>query len=539
MEAYDQFRVSDYLQDGQYLKPGEGPIVLILGYYGNAGGSAPVAAGNSGSWYGAPQQPSSYGGGSSRYDSGAYGSGGTYGGSGNPSFGTSLKQLDFSAVELVPFEKDFYIEHPDVSKRPESDAAAWRASKQIVVVGQGVPKPVLTFEEASMPQYILSEVMKQGFDRPTPIQSQGWPMALKGKNMVGISATGSGKTLAFLLPAMIHINAQQYLKPGEGPIVLILAPTRELAVQIKEECDKFGGSSDVKNTVVYGGVPKSRQVRDLRSGIEIVIATPGRLIDHLEQGNTNLKRVTYLVLDEADRMLDMGFEPQLRKIVSQIRPDRQVLMWSATWPKEVQNLARDYLHEFYQVTVGSLDLTGNKDVTQLIEVCRDEDKYKKLLQHLRETLTPKDRVLVFVETKKGCDMLTRSLRIDGFQSRSMHGDKTQQERDLALKEFKDCVSPLLVATDVAARGLDVDDIRMVVNFDFAKNMEDYVHRIGRTGRAGRKGTAVSFFVSAKDGRIARELIEILERTNQFVPGELRTVQTFSTGKGGKGGGRRF
>jgi len=448
-----------------------------------------------------------------------------------------LKQVDFSAVDLVPFEKDFYIEHPDVSKRPESEAAQWRASKQIVVVGQGVPKPVLTFEEASMPQYILSEVLKQGFERPTPIQSQGWPMALKGKNMVGISATGSGKTLAFLLPAMIHINAQQYLKPGEGPIVLVLAPTRELAVQIKEECDKFGASSDVKNTVVYGGVPKSRQVRDLRSGVEIVIATPGRLIDHLEQGNTNLKRVTYLVLDEADRMLDMGFEPQLRRIVSQIRPDRQVLMWSATWPKEVQNLARDYLHEFYQVTVGSLDLTGNKDVTQLIEVCKDEEKYKKLLQHLRETLSPKDRVLVFVETKKGCDMLTRSLRIDGFQSRSMHGDKTQQERDIALKEFKECNSPLLVATDVAARGLDVDDIRMVVNFDFAKNMEDYVHRIGRTGRAGRKGTAVSFFVPAKDGRIARELIEILERTNQFVPSELRSCQNLSFGKGGKGGVR--
>lgn len=193
---------------GNWPAAGSGIGGAAGGYYGNAGGSAPVAAGNSGSWYGAPQQPLSYGGGSSRYDSAAYGGGGSYGGSGNPSFGTSLKQLDFSTVDLVPFEKDFYIEHPDVSKRPESDAAAWRASKQIVVVGQGVPKPVLTFEEASMPQYILSEVMKQGFDRPTPIQSQGWPMALKGKNMVGISATGSGKTLAFLLPAMIHINAQ-------------------------------------------------------------------------------------------------------------------------------------------------------------------------------------------------------------------------------------------------------------------------------------------------------------------------------------------
>ncbi len=187
-------------------------------------------------------------------------------------------------------------------------------------------------------------------------------------------------------------------------------------------------------------------MRSLREGVEIVIATPGRLIDHLEQGNTNLKRVTYLVLDEADRMLDMGFEPQLRKIVSQIRPDRQVLMWSATWPKEVQNLARDYLSDFYQVTVGSLDLAGNKDVTQMIDVCSDQDKYRNLLRYLRENLTSKDRVLVFVETKKGCDMLTRSLRMDGFQARAMHGDKSQEERDWVLREFKSCQATLLVAT---------------------------------------------------------------------------------------------
>lgn len=329
------------------------------------------------------------------------------------------------------------------------------------------------------------------------------------------------------------------MKPGEGPIVLILAPTRELAVQIKEECDKFGGSSDIKNTVVYGGVPKSRQVRDLRSGVEIVIATPGRLIDHLEQGNTNLKRVTYLVLDEADRMLDMGFEPQLRKICSQIRPDRQVLMWSATWPKEVQQLAKDYLQEFYQVTVGSLDLAGNKDVTQLAEVTTDQDKYRNLIRYLRENLTNKDRVLVFVETKKGCDMLTRSLRMDGFQARAMHGDKSQEERDWVLKEFKSRQSTLLVATDVAARGLDVDDIRMVVNFDFPNDMETYIHRIGRTGRAGKKGTAVSFLVAQKNGRLAKELIEILERTQQNIPSELHALSSFSgAGRGGGGRGRR-
>merc|ERR1712176_439317 len=304
----------------------------------------------------------------------------------------------------------------------------------------------------------------------------------------------------------------------------------------KEECDKFGRSSDIKNTVVYGGVPKSRQIRDLQNGIEIVIATPGRLIDHLDQGNTNLKRVTYLVLDEADRMLDMGFEPQLRKIVSQIRPDRQVLMWSATWPKEIQNLARDYLDEYYQVTVGSLDLTANKDVTQIIEVCSDPDKYRSLLRYLRENLTQKDRVLVFVETKKGCDMLTRSLRMDGFQARAMHGDKSQEERDWVLKEFKSCQSTLLVATDVAARGLDIDDIKMVVNFDFPNDLESYVHRIGRTGRAGKKGVAVSFFVAEKNGRMAKEIIEILSRTNQNIPSELH--QAAATNRGGGGGGRR-
>ena len=215
-----------------------------------------------------------------------------------------------------------------------------------------------------------------------------------------------------------------------------------MALQIKEECDKFGRSSDIKNTVVYGGVKKHTQIRSLKSGVEILIATPGRLIDHLSENNTNPRRVTYLVMDEADRMLDMGFEPQLRKICSQIRPDRQVLMWSATWPKEVQTLANDYLKEYCQVTVGSLDLTGNKNITQIIEVCTDQDKYRNLLRILKENYSDRDRVLVFVETKKGCDMLTRSLRADGYQARAMHGDKSQEERDWTLKEFKSLKSTL-------------------------------------------------------------------------------------------------
>ena len=217
-------------------------------------------------------------------------------------------------------------------------------------------------------------------------------------------------------------------------------------------------------------------------------------------------------------------------------------MWSATWPKEVQALANDYLQDYYQVTVGSLDLSANKDVTQVIEVCTDADKYRNLLRYLRENWSPKDRVLVFVETKKGCDMLTRSLRADGFQARAMHGDKSQEERDWTLREFKNMQSTLLIATDVAARGLDVEDIRIVVNFDFPKTMEDYVHRVGRTGRAGKKGFAVSCFVPEKNGRLARELIEILNRSAQTIPAQLQALASFSSsrGRGGRGrGGRRY
>jgi ATP-dependent RNA helicase DDX5/DBP2 len=220
----------------------------------------------------------------------------------------------------------------------------------------------------------MNEVKAQGFSAPTAIQSQGWPMALSGRDVVGIAETGSGKTLTYCLPAIVHINAQPLLAPGDGPIVLVLAPTRELAVQIQQEVAKFGKSSRIRNTCVYGGVPKGPQVRDLARGVEVLIATPGRLIDMLESGKTNLRRVTYLVLDEADRMLDMGFEPQIRKILSQIRPDRQTCMWSATWPKEVRQLASDFQNDFIQVNIGSLELSANHNIQQIVEIMMDYDK---------------------------------------------------------------------------------------------------------------------------------------------------------------------
>ncbi|CAM9104319.1 unnamed protein product [Discosporangium mesarthrocarpum] len=255
----------------------------------------------------------------------------------------------------------------------------------------------------------------------------------------------------------------------------------------------------------------------------------------LESQKTNLRRVTYLVLDEADRMLDMGFEPQIRKIVSQIRPDRQTLMWSATWPKEVQALARDFLHNYYQVTVGSLELAANKDIKQYIECIEDFNKYRSLLKFMQEH-NNNGRVLVFVETKKGCDALTRSLRQDGFQARCIHGDKSQEERDFVLKDFKEGRFLVLVATDVAARGLDVKDIRMVINFDFPNNMEDYIHRIGRCGRAGAKGTAVSFF-GTKNAKNARELIKILDESGNNIPPDLNKMMMMGGGGGGRGSSR--
>eukprot|EP00981_Chlorochromonas_danica_P008483 scaffold2205_cov183-Ochromonas_danica.AAC.8 len=504
---------------------------------------------------------------------GGGGGGGDRGGNGSSRFasdglGANLRTINWDLSKLPVFEKNFYIEHPDVRSRSDGDAEHWRSQHHITVIGRGVPKPVMTFEEASMPEYVLREVLKQA----TPIQSQGWPMALLGRDMIGISKTGSGKTLAFLLPAMIHINAQRsvpscdgtastsslavsvaagrrcnplvstanlfsshyvqpYLQPGDGPIVLILAPTRELAVQIKAECDKFGASSEIKNTVVYGGVPKHTQTRDLRQGMEIVIATPGRLIDHLEAGVTNLRRVTYLVLDEADRMLDMGFEPQMRKIVSQIRPDRQTLMWSATWPKAVQALARDFLQDPYQVSVGSMELRANDAIKQVIEVVGDYDKFPRLTSHLR-AVERTAKILIFVETKRGCDQLTRSLRGQGLDARAIHGDKQQHERDHALREFKEGYVPILVATDVAARGLDIKDIQVVVNFDMAGTIEDYIHRIGRTGRAGAKGLAITFFTE-KHQRLARELIDILREAKQEIPSQLQGM----VGGGGRGGGK--
>ena len=238
--------------------------------------------------------------------------------------------------------------------------------------------PIVNFTEGGFPEYLMSTIQQEQFVEPTPIQAQGWPIALSGHNLVAIAKTGSGKTLGYLLPAIVHTMSQDYLQRGDGPIVLVLAPTRELAQQIQAQAIKFGQPCKLKISCLFGGAPKGRQIGELERGAEICVATPGRLIDILEMGKTNFRRCTYVVLDEADRMLDMGFEPQIRKILGQIRPDRQMLMWSATWPKEVRKLACDFMdgNDFYHINIGSQSLSANHNITQIIDIVQVKFLFK-------------------------------------------------------------------------------------------------------------------------------------------------------------------
>lgn len=407
---------------------------------------------------------SSKGGGSS-FDGGhGFGGGDRMGG-----LGRNLRDINWKSESgLSTVVKNFYQEHEAVARWPDHEVAEYRRTQDMTVTvphqTPPAPKPIRVFHEANFPDYVMESIQKAGFATPSLIQQQGWPVALSGRDMIGIAETGSGKTLSFLLPGIVHINAQAPLQRGDGPISLVLAPTRELAMQINVECGKFcnTGPRAIRHTTVYGGVPKGPQIRDLRDGCHVVVATPGRLIDLLEMQSTNLRRVTYLCLDEADRMLDMGFEDQVRKICSQIRPDRQTLLWSATWPKSVESLARDLCREApVHITVGSMDLKANHRIKQKCEFFRGyntaQEKRGRLNNILKELMAQgqSQKVIIFCETKRGCDELTRDMRISGIPALSIHGDKSQQERDWVLSEFRAGRQPILLATDVAARGLDV------------------------------------------------------------------------------------
>ncbi|NWV63108.1 DDX3X helicase, partial [Malurus elegans] len=431
----------------------------------------------------------------------------------------------------------------------------------VEATGNNCPPHIESFSDVDMGEIIMGNIELTRYTRPTPVQKHAIPIIKEKRDLMACAQTGSGKTAAFLLPilsqiyadgpgdalramkASIHIPSPgkengRYGRRKQYPISLVLAPTRELAVQIYEEARKFAYRSRVRPCVVYGGADIGQQIRDLERGCHLLVATPGRLVDMMERGKIGLDFCKYLVLDEADRMLDMGFEPQIRRIVEQdtMPPKgvRHTMMFSATFPKEIQMLARDFLDEYIFLAVGRVGSTS-ENITQKVVWVEEPDKRSFLLDLLNAT--GKDSLtLVFVETKKGADALEDFLYHEGYACTSIHGDRSQRDREEALHQFRSGKSPILVATAVAARGLDISNVKHVINFDLPSDIEEYVHRIGRTGRVGNLGLATSFF-NERNINITKDLLDLLVEAKQEVPSWLENMAYEQHHKGGGSRGR--
>ncbi|CAI6363386.1 unnamed protein product [Macrosiphum euphorbiae] len=460
---------------------------------------------------------------------------------------------------LPPIVKNFYKEHPEVTRMTDQEVEDFRMSKNNIMIKyieennvKPIPKPVMKFSHAfeDYPE-ILEEIQKQKFEIPSPVQCQTWPVIMSGHDLIAIAQTGTGKTLAFLLPAFIHIDFQPTPRSErKGPSILVLAPTRELVLQIESEVKKYSYKG-IKAMSIYGGASSGKQKEVLRKGVEIVIATPGRLNDFVGSGAIDLSDVTFLILDEADRMLDLGFEPQIRVSLLRVRPDRQTIMTSATWPPGVKRLAKSYTTNPIQVMVGSLDLTTVNTVKQDILIMDEEEK-EVWLDDFLKNCSADDKIIIFVNRKVTVDQLSSDLCMKGYIVESIHGGREQSDREQALESLRNGEVNILIATDVASRGIDINDITVVINYDFTKDIEEYVHRVGRTGRAGKTGLAISL-MTRRDWGKAKELVEVMEKSGQDVPPELQEMASRYEAKkerdraeggdrpfrGGRGGGRGF
>lgn len=410
--------------------------------------------------------------------------------------------------------------------------------------GDDVPDPVDTYTIDTIGEDLYRNAQLCGYTRPTPVQKYSIPIGTAGRDLMACAQTGSGKTAGFLFPIIMTMIRNGGSEPPPSgarrrvyPEALVLAPTRELASQIHEEAKRFSYGTGIATVCVYGGAEVRDQIRQIDRGCDLLIATPGRLVDLIERGRLAMDIVKFLVLDEADRMLDLGFEPQIRRIVEEEGMprgnDRQTMMFSATFPPNIQKLASDFLREYVFLTVGRVG-SASKDVTQTVEFAEENEKQEMLMKFL---LTIEEGlILIFVETKRNADYLEDILCGRGFPACSIHGDKSQREREDALRSFKTGLTPVMVATDVASRGLDIPNVTQVINYDLPSNIDDYVHRIGRTGRAGNTGNALAF-INEKNSNIARELCELLEEGGQETPEWLRKMCAFGR-SGGGGGGRR-
>ncbi|KAI4695732.1 pre-mRNA processing RNA-helicase [Alternaria sp. BMP 2799] len=440
--------------------------------------------------------------------------------------------VNHDKVEYEPFRKDFYTEPSEVAQMTPEEVADLRHELDgIKVKPDDVPRPVTKWAQMGLLQATMDVFTKIGYERPTGIQSQGVPAILSGRDLIGVAKTGSGKTLAFGIPMIRHVLDQRPLKPTDGPIGLILAPTRELALQIVNELKPFLAASGVTIKCAYGGQPISEQIAMIkRGGIHILCATPGRMIDltNVNQGRVlSFRRITYVVLDEADRMFDMGFEPQVMKILANVRPDRQTVLFSATMPKNMQSLARKALHNPAEITIGGKSKVA-PEITQIISVVPNsyEKKINKTLLYLGQLFSEDEnaQVLIFTERQETAeDLLSKLYKSKYFSVNTIHGAKDQTDRNEAINDFKQGVLSILIATSVAARGLDVPGLAMVLNFDSPTHLEDYVHRCGRTGRAGNKGTAVTLIENPGQERFALHIVKALKESGTEVPPELQEM----------------
>ena len=464
-----------------------------------------------------------------------------------------LPTVNHTKMTYQPFRKSFYHEPLELSEMTEEEVADLRLELDgIKIRGIDAPKPVQKWSQCGLGVQSLEVIQKLGYERPSSIQTQAIPSIMSGRDVIGVAKTGSGKTIAFLLPMFRHIKDQRPLDSLDGPVGLVMTPTRELATQIHKECKPFLKALNLRAVCAYGGAPIKDQIADLKRGAEIIVCTPGRMIDLLAANSgrvTNLRRVTYVVLDEADRMFDMGFEPQVMKILANIRPDRQTVLFSATFPRQMESLARKTLSKPVEIVVGGRSVVA-PEITQLVEVRTEEMKFIRLLELLgnlySEEKNEDDRALIFVDRQESADSLLKDLMRKGYPCMSIHGGKDQIDRDSTIDDFKAGVIPIMIATSVAARGLDVKQLKLVVNYDAPNHLEDYVHRAGRTGRAGNTGTAVTFITPDQE-RYSLDIAKALRQSGQEVPEELqKLVDTFiekvKTGKekvsgsgfGGKG-----
>lgn len=448
-----------------------------------------------------------------------------------------LPKIDHSRQDYEEFRKDFYVEPEEMANMTEEDVDAMRLELDgIVIRGKDCPKPVMNWGQCGLSAATLEQIQRLGYESPTSIQAQAIPAIMSGRDTIGVAKTGSGKTVAFLLPMFRHIKDQRPLAAMEGPIAIVMTPTRELAVQIHKECKPFLKALNLRAICVYGGNPIKDQIAECKRGAEVVVCTPGRMIDILvaNQGRvTNLRRVTYTVLDEADRMFDLGFEPQVMAILNNIRPQRQTVLFSATFPLKIEAIAKKLLRgRPVTVTVGARSVVA-REITQIIEVRPadpDSQKFNRVLEILGQLYSEDEdaRTLIFVDRQEAADSLLSQLMRKGYPCNALHGGKDQYDRDSTISDFKAGIFPIMVATSVAARGLDVKQLKLVINYDCPNHMEDYVHRVGRTGRAGNTGTAVTF-VGEDQERYAYDIAKALRLSQADIPEALKKLaDSFST-----------